>query len=186
MTSGAGPAEYPKGRPKSLWKSCPINTSQGPHCRQHTQKTPAKWFRPKSSNWSYIRDAPQKHGNIEWDPPCPDFWADQVGTILSMEGVGPFQKGVYDFLRKVPQIGEVKLVTYFYSSCERGDQDSSFWRRWEPFHDRQGATSFPDPLPQYSKHSSLPIFPREAEISCLRWKNTAESIKRTLYIVFTQ
>lgn len=131
MTSGAGPAEYPKGRPKSLWKSCPINTSQGPHCRQqHTQKTPAKWFRPKSSNWSYIRDAPQKHGNIEWDPPCPDFWADQVGTILSMEGVGTFQKGVYDFLRKVPQIGEVKLVTYFYSSCERGDQDSSFWRRW--------------------------------------------------------
>lgn len=35
-----------------------------------------------------------------------------MGTILSMEGVGPFQKGVYDFLRKVPQIGEVKLVTF--------------------------------------------------------------------------
>lgn len=47
-----------------------IPVEQLPHQHQsrttvQTQRAPAKWVRPKSSNCSYVRDPPQKHRNLE-------------------------------------------------------------------------------------------------------------------------
>lgn len=87
----------------------------------------------------------------------------------------------------MPSIREVKLV-HISMFHLRGDEHSSFWRRW--------SLSMTDrlPLPSLSHYPSTAIFPiTPSNISkgSRNWfskagKHTAESIKRALYIVFTQ
>lgn len=160
MTSGAGPAQCPEGRPKSLWNGCPStpvwdhtagteNTCKGAQTKVtqlelHQRSTSKTWkSRVRSTSSSFLR------------------WSG--GHHLIHGGRRTFPEGCYGFPRNMPLIREVKLFTHFYNSSERRPTQF-FLEKMEPFHDGQAATSFHVPLPQCSKHSSLPIFPRKAEV----------------------
>lgn len=196
MTTGAGPAEYPKEENslagQNSWEmlapSTPVqdhttdleNTSkavqtkvfQADSCIQLHQRTTSKpcksRMRVTSSNFGSLR---RSGGHPQINGQSRTFPKRDV--CCSKEGA-------------LDQGGE---ITHVFLQLIRGRRPR--WivlvrslQKMDPFHDRQPATSCFETLPQCSEHSYLPVFPNEAGSDYPGWKNILRKALRELYVLF--